>query len=72
MTDSEKMELIKKYVYQSDDYMRSEYVKACNSFLLNTKSDEADVLKLYKAKIRAEAFKDFCSDLYRILYYRGC
>ncbi len=70
MTDSEKLELIKRYVYQSDDYVRAQYIQACNSFLLNSKSDEGDVLKLFKAKVRAEAFADFCKDLYRILYYR--
>lgn len=70
MTDSEKLELIKRYVYQCDDFMRAQYIQACNAFLINSKSDEADVLKLFKAKVRAEAFADFCKDLYRILYYR--
>lgn len=70
MTDSEKLELIKRYVYNADDFARAQYIQACNSFLLNSKSDEGDVLKLFKAKIRAEAFADFCKDLYKILYYR--
>lgn len=70
MTDRERLELIKRYVYESDDFMRSEYIKACNSFLLNSKSDETDVLKLFKAKVRAEAFVDFCRDLYKILYFQ--
>lgn len=51
--------------------MRSEYIQACNNLLLNTKADEADVLRLFKAKVRAEAFRDFSADLYKILYYRG-
>lgn len=71
MNEKEQLELIRSYIYQSDDYMRSEYIQACNNLLLNTKADEADVLRVFKAKIRAEAFRDFCSDIYRILYYRG-
>ncbi len=70
MTDREKLELVRRYVYEADDFMRAEYIKACNAFLINSKSDEGDVLKLFKAKVRAEAFADFCKDLYRILYYR--
>lgn len=69
--DSEKILLIHRYIYQCDDYMRSEYIQACNNLLLNTKADEADVLRVFKAKVRAEAFRDFSSDLYKILYYRG-
>lgn len=70
MTNAEKINLILRYVYFTDDYMHSQYINACNAFLINSKSDEADVLKLFKAKVRAEAFADFCKDLYRILYYR--
>lgn len=71
MNEKEQLELIKRYIYFNDDYMRSEYIQACNNLLLNTKADEADVLRLFKAKVRAEAFRDFSSDLYKILYYRG-
>lgn len=71
MNEKEQLELIKRYIYFNDDYMRSEYIQACNNLLLNTKADEADVLRLFKAKVRAEAFRDFSADLYKILYYRG-
>ena len=68
MTDEEKLLLIKKYVYQTDDFLHSEYINSCNKFLLNQKSDTADILDLYRSKIRYEAFTDFCKDLSRILY----
>lgn len=71
MNEKEQLELIKRYIYQCDDYMRAQYIQACNNLLLNTKADEADVLRLFKAKVRAEAFREFSSDLYKILYYRG-
>ena len=70
MNEKEQLELIKRYVYFNDDYMRHQYIQACNNFLLNTKADEADVLKVFKAKVRAEAFREFCADLYKILYFR--
>lgn len=71
MTEKEQILLIKRYVYVSDDFMRQQYIQACNNLLLNSKSNETDVLKLFKAKVRAEAFREFCNDLYKILYYRG-
>lgn len=70
MTDQEKIELIMKYSFNTDFVLKSVYIDELNNFIRSSGTDPDDLLKVYKAKIRYEAFKEFTSDLDRILYGR--
>lgn len=68
MTDNEMIILIKRYTLDCDSYLRFEYSNQLNNFKLNNLTNPFDVLNLYRAKIRYEAFKEFSADIYKILY----
>ena len=68
MTDNEMIILIKRYALYCDSYLRFEYSNQLNNFKLNNLTNPFDVLNLYRAKIRYEAFKEFSTDIYKILY----
>lgn len=68
MTDSEMISLIKRYTCFCDSYLHNDYIKQLNSFRFHFTTNPIDILNLYRAKIRYEAFKEFSSDIYKILY----
>lgn len=70
MTDNEKIALLMKYSFDTDFHLKCEYVDQLNSFMNSSGTNPEDLLKVYKAKVRYEAFKEFTSDLDRILYGR--
>lgn len=70
MTDNEKIALIMRYSFNTDFALKREYVQELDSYLSSSGTNPEDLLKVYKAKIRYEAFKEFTSDLDRILYGR--
>ena len=57
MRDKEKIIMIMRYVYVCDSFLK----KSNNTF-------PEELLSLYRAKIRYEAFKEFCHNIDRILY----
>ena len=73
MTSDEKLQLIKRYLLNIDTY--SYHVLNVLERSLHHKSEltPEDVLKLYRARIRYEAFKEFSRDLEKLLYddYKG-
>lgn len=70
MTDQEKIVLIMKYSFNTDFLLKSVYIDELNHYICSSGTDPGDLLKVYKAKIRYEAFKEFTSDLDLILYGR--
>lgn len=73
MTSDEKIQLITRYLLNLDTY--SYYVLNVLERSLRHKSEMTpeDVLKLYRARVRYEALKEFSSDLEKLLYdnYKG-
>lgn len=70
MTDNEKIALMMRYTFNTDFALKCEYIQELNNYLGSSGTNPEDLLKVYKAKIRYEAFKEFTSDLDRILYGR--
>ena len=70
MTDNEKIVLLMKYTFNTDFSLKSEYMQELNNYICSSGTNPEDLLKVYKAKIRYEAFKEFTSDLDKILYGR--
>lgn len=68
MNDNEAIILIKRYTLDCDSYLRFEYSNLLNNFKLHSSTNPFDMLNLYRAKIRYEAFKEFSNDIYKILY----
>ena len=68
MTDNERFILLNRYLYNADLSLHNEYISVLNSFIKHNSSDPYDILYIYKVKIRYEAFKEFSSDLLKILY----
>lgn len=68
MNEEEMIVLIKRYILDCDSYLRFEYSNQLKNFKLNNLTNPFDVLNLYRAKIRYEAFKEFSADIYKILY----
>lgn len=70
MTDKDKINLIQRYTFNTDFHLKCEYVDELNSFVKSSGTNPEDLLKLYRAKIRYEAFQQFTSDIDKILYGR--
>lgn len=70
MTDNEKIVLLMKYTFNTDFVLKREYVDELNNYLSSSGTNPEDLLKVYKAKIRYESFKEFTSDVDIILYGR--
>lgn len=68
MDEKEMIVLIRRYTLDCDSYLRFEYLNQLNNFKLHNLTSPFDVLNLYRAKIRYEAFKEFSADIYKILY----
>lgn len=71
MNDNEKIILIMKYTWEAETHLHNEYIDLLNSYIITPHTRPQDILRLYRSKIRYEAFKEFTSDLERILYNRG-
>lgn len=70
MKDDEKIILLMKYTFNTDFALKNEYADQLAAFKLSSGTHPDDLLKLYRAKIRYEAFKEFTSDVDRILHGR--
>ncbi len=70
MNDKEKLTLIMRYCVDRDFYLHNEYIEHLNAYLIHHDTSPIDILKLYKAKIRYQAFKEFCSSIESILFER--
>lgn len=70
MTDNEKIILIMKYTNEAETHLKNEYIDIVNSFVICPKTRAEDVLKVFRAKIRFEAFHEYSANIERILYGR--
>lgn len=70
MTDNEKIILIMKYTNEAETHLKNEYIDILNSFAICPKTCAEDVLRIFKAKIRYEAFHEYSANIERILYGR--
>lgn len=70
MKDNEKIIMLMRYVYVCDSHLKNEYIEMLNNYTKNHKTYPEETLDLYRAKIRYEAFKEFCHNIDRILYGR--
>ncbi len=73
MKDKEKLLLVKRYLLNADTYLNAE-LTMLEHYVLNKRNiAPEDVLSLYRARVRVEAFKEFATNLEKILYnnYRG-
>ncbi len=68
MRDNEKIIMLMRYVYVCDSFLKDEYLNMLNNYTKSNKTYPEEVLELYRAKIRYEAFKEFCHNVDRILY----
>lgn len=68
MTVDEKLKLIMQYLSVADSYIHSELISIENSIIRSPNTLPEDILRLYRAKVRYEAFKEFCADLEKIVY----
>lgn len=68
MTVDEKLKLIMQYLSVADSYIHSELISIENSIIRSPNTFPEDILRLYRAKVRYEAFKEFCADLEKIVY----
>lgn len=73
MKDKEQLRLLKQYLLNLDIHLNAE-LTMLEHYVLNKRNiTPEDVLSLYRARVRAEAFKEFATNLEKILYnnYRG-
>jgi len=68
MTDKEQIDLVKRYLCYVDSYIYRDLTTIQNSVIKSPNTRPEDILRLFKAKARYEAFKEFSSDLEKILY----
>lgn len=68
MRDKEKIIMIMRYVYVCDSFLKDEYLEKLNNYTKSNNTYTEELLNLYRAKIRYEAFKKFCHNIDRILY----
>lgn len=68
MTDNEKIILILRYLYFSETHLKNEYIHLLDSYIITPRTQPEDILKLYRSKVRYEAFHEFSANLERILY----
>lgn len=73
MRKDEKLILVKRYLLNLDVHTRHELDLVERSVLMKRNVMPDDVLRLYRARVRYEAFTEFARDLEKILYdnYRG-
>lgn len=73
MKDKEQLRLVKQYLLNLDIHINAE-LSILEHYVLNKRNiTPEDVLSLYRARVRAESFKEFATNLEKILYnnYRG-
>lgn len=70
MKDDEKIILLMKYTFNTDFALKNEYATQLAAFKSSPGTNPDDLLKLYRAKIRYEAFTEFTADVDRILHGR--
>lgn len=68
MTDKEKIDLVLRYLCYVDSYIYHDMTAIQNSVIRSPNTRPEDILRVYKARIRYEAFREFSSDLEKILY----
>lgn len=68
MCDTERIIMIMRYVYVCDTFLKNEYLNKLNNYTKSNNTYIEEVLELYRAKIRYEAFREFCHNIDRILY----
>ncbi len=70
MTDNERIILIMRYLYNCESFYKNDYIEQLNNFSVFPASRPEEVLRLYRSRIRYEAFKEFSRNLEKILYGR--
>ena len=73
MKDKEQLRLVKQYLLNLDIHLNAE-LTMLEHYVLNKRNiTPEDVLSLYRARVRYESFKEFATNLEKILYnnYRG-
>lgn len=70
MNDKEKIALLMKFTFNADFALKRDYIDALNYFKRSSGTNPEDLLRLYRSKIRYEAFKEFSSDIDKILFGR--
>lgn len=68
MTDKEKIELVLRYLCYVDSNIYRDMTTIQNSVIRSHNTHPEDILRVYEARIRYEAFREFSSDLEKILY----
>lgn len=68
MNDKEKINLIERYLYVCETYVHNDLIKYQNAVIRSSSADLYDLLKLFKAQTRYEAYSEFVRDLEKILY----
>lgn len=68
MSDNEKIIFIMRYLYFAETHLKNEYMDLLNSYIITPRTGPNDILKLYRAKVRYEAYHEFSANLERILY----
>lgn len=73
MKDKEQLRLVKQYLLNLDIHLNAELIMLEHYVLNKRNITPEDVLSLYRARVRAEAFKEFSTNLEKILYnnYKG-
>ncbi len=70
MTDNEKIILLQKYIFEIEFALKNDYISQLNNFIIHRSSNPDDMLKLYRAQVRYDAYKEMCSNIDKILYGR--
>ena len=68
MRDTERIIMIMRYVYVCDSFLKDEYLNKLDNYTKSNNTYIEEILELYRAKIRYEAFKEFYHNIDRILY----
>ena len=73
MRSDEKLILVKRYLLNLDVHTRHELDLVERSVQMKRNVMPDDVLRLYRARVRYEAFNEFARDLEKLIYenYRG-
>ena len=59
MRDTERIIMIMRYVYVCDSFLKDEYLNKLDNYTKSNNTYIEEILELYRAKIRYEAFKEF-------------
>lgn len=67
-SDKEKLILLQKYLYTVEINIHNVYISQLNNMVKSPQADPYDILRLFKAKVRWEAYKEFVNDIETLFY----